>query len=368
MYLDRRAFLQLSVLALAGCGGVRRAAPFDAIVSTDPADSALGIPCYASVGAALAAAPQASARAWRIRIARGRWHEKLVVAKPNIQLIGDAREKTILAFDAAAGHLKPDGKPWGTWGCASVIVRAPDFSARNLTIENSFDYIGEITRPRPTLEPIGANGAQAVALMLDAGADRSLIENVDIRGHQDTLFVDAGRSRFRGCTISGSVDFIFGGGRCLIEGCRIVSRYRPGKERQGYVAVPSTQRAQEFGLVLRDCRLEKEAAVPPASVALGRPWRPTRSFTDGRYGDPAIVGAAAFIDCWMDDHIDPTGWDEMSYTARDGSRQMFQPQDARLAEYRSRGPGAHASATRRLLSDDDAKKYTIANMFGDWPA
>src|SRR5690349_8915759 len=97
MHLDRRAFLQLSALALAGCGGVRRAAPFDAIVSTDPADGALGIPCYASVGAALAAAPPASPRIWRIRIARGRWHEKLIVNKPNIELLGDEREKTLLA-------------------------------------------------------------------------------------------------------------------------------------------------------------------------------------------------------------------------------------------------------------------------------
>ena len=245
-------------------------------------------------------------------------------------------------------------------------MRAPDFAARDLSIENTFDYIGEITRPRPTLEPIGANGAQAVALMLDAGADRSRIRNVDIHGHQDTLFVDAGRSHFLDCTISGSVDFIFGGGECLIERSRIVSRHRPGKERQGYVAVPSTQREQEFGLVLRDCRLEKEAAVAPASVALGRPWRPTRSFGDGRYGDPAIVGAAAFLDCWMDDHIDSAGWDAMSYTARDGSRQMFRPQDARLAEYRSRGPGARAGATRRVLGDAEAKKYTEAAILRGW--
>ena len=89
----------------------------------------------------------------------------------------------------------------------------------------------------------------------------------------------------------------------------------------------STPATQAQGLLLRRCRLQREREVPDASVALGRPWRPTRSFADGRYGDPAVRGSAAFVDCWMDAHIDANGWDAMSYTARDGSRVKFEPGD-----------------------------------------
>ena len=366
MKMQRRSFLTAAALVAAGCHRLRTEAPFDAIVSLDARDRASGIPTHASLGAALAAAPGAATRPWRIRIGRGRWHEKVVIDKPFMHLFGDDRAQSILSFDAAAGHARSDGKLWGTSGCASLIVRANDFAASRLTIENTFDYVGEIIRSTPTLPPIGSNGAQAVALMLDRGADRSRFDDVNVSGHQDTLFVDAGRSRFRRCKITGSVDFIFGAGRCLIEDSEVVSRYRPGKDRQGFVIAPSTPQAQEFGIVLRACRLSREKEVPASSVALGRPWRHARQFADGQYGDPDISSQGAFIDCWMDEHIDALGWEAMRYPSRDGTRVPYDPADARLYEYRSRGPGARASATRRILSDAQAVRYTPANILAEW--
>jgi pectinesterase len=360
--VDRRFFLQvLAGAALVGCT-TRRAAAFDAVVSLDP-EAGDGVPVYASVGAALAAAPAGDAP-YRLRITRGRWREKLVIDRPGIELIGDNKADCVLSFDAAAGQRAPDGEPWGTWRCASVTVRAPDFRARRLTMENAFDYAGHLRHP--VMETVGSNGAQAVALMLDAGADRSFLQDVILVGHQDTLFVDAGRSLFRRCTIHGSVDFVFGAGAAWFEQCDLVSRFRYGKERQGYVAVPSTLSKNSYGLVFHRCQLHKEAQVPKESVALGRAWRPTRNFADGRYGDPAVNGAAAFIDCWMDDHIDPAGWDAMSYTARDGSRVMFQPLDARLVEFRNAGPGAAISAARRQLDASRAVDYSARNVLDGW--
>ncbi|QBB69412.1 pectinesterase A [Pseudolysobacter antarcticus] len=364
----RRHFLQaaaLASLAPIGCLRLRPAAAFDAVVTLENGRASHpNIPNFASVRAAIDAAPADGKRIWRIRITPGRWHEKLVIDKPNIRLIGDDRETCIVSYDAAAGHLAPDGEPWGTWRCASIIVRAPGFSVHSMSIENGFDYLGEIAHP--TLQAIGANGAQAVALMLDAGSDCALLEDVNISGQQDTLFVDSGRCLLRNCRVAGSVDFIFGGGQCVLEHCEILSRFRPGKQRQGYVAVPSTLASQRYGLVFRDCRLLKESAVPARSVALGRPWRPTRTFSDGRYGDPAIRGNAAFIDCWMDDHIDAVGWDAMTYTARDGSRVLFTPQEARLAEYASRGPGALHDAIRIWLSAEESAAYATARVLQGW--
>ncbi|BDU15224.1 pectinesterase family protein [Lysobacter auxotrophicus] len=323
-----------------------------------------GTPTFASIGDALAAAPSNSARPHRILITRGRWHEKLVIDKPNIHLIGEDRAGSVLTFDAAAGMARPDGEPWGTWGCASVTVRAPDFRAANLTIENAFDYVGNLATPK--FEPVGPNAAQAVALMLDAGSDRASFERVDFIGHQDTLFADAGRSAFRDCRISGSVDFIFGGGNALFEQCELHSRFRPGKERQGYVAVPCTPSAQAYGLTFVRCRLTRDAEIPDGTVALGRAWRPGRTFPDGKYGDPDAVGAAVYLDCWMEAHIDARGWDEMGYTARDGRRVMLPPGDARLFEHASRGPGAHRSDSRRLLTNERARAYSRERVLDGW--
>jgi pectinesterase len=238
--------------------------------------------------------------------------------------------------------------------------------ARNLTIANTFDYVGNLQEAED--DPTRLKDPQGVALMLDEGSDRALIDDVELFGHQDTLFIDRGLSLFRRCRIQGSVDFVFGSGRSMLRGCEIVSRFRPGKPRQGYVAAPSTPVAQPFGLVFHDCRLTKEAEVPAPSVVLGRPWRPARQFDDGRYGDPAAVGNAAFIRCWMDDHVSADGWEEMGYTAKSGERVFLQPKEARLVEFDSRGPGARASARRRVVTPDEAARYAPENVLDGWRA
>lgn len=363
---SRRRFLQAALASAALAASARAAdsagAGFDAVVANGASRG--DAPVFGSVQAALDAAPRDGRRPYRIRIGRGVWREKLVIDKPHIHLIGEDRAGSVLSYDAAAGMARPDGEAWGTWGCASVIVRAPDFRAERLSIENAFDYIGNLSAPR--FEPIGPNGAQAVALMLDRGAERSVLHDVDLRGHQDTLFADAGRSLFRRCRIAGSVDFVFGGGNALFEDCELHSRYRPGKERQGYVAVPCTPSAQAYGLSFLRCRLTRDAEVPDASVALGRAWRPGRTFADGKYGDPDAVGAAVYLSCWMDAHIDPRGWDAMGYTARDGSRTMLAPEAARLYEHDSRGPGAARTPGRRRLDRAAVARHRRDLVLGGW--
>ena len=362
--MQRRQFLgtALAAAALAACRSTPRTGSddgFDASVLADGSGS------HRSLAAAIADAPLEGTRPYRVLVGRGHWREKLVIDRPNIHLVGADRSASVLHFDAAAGQARPDGRPWGTWGCASVIVRARDFSASRLTIANSFDYLGNLDSPH--FQPIGPNGLQAVALMLDQGADRCDLDDVDLHGHQDTLFVDAGRSRFRRCRITGSVDFVFGGGRALFQDCELQSRARPDKPRQGYVAVPSTPAALDCGLVFERCRLSREAAVPDGSVALGRAWRPGRTFADGQYGDPGVLGNAVYLSCWMDAHIDRcTGWDAMAYTARDGRRVMLEPQEARLFEFDSRGPGAARSPNRRWLDAAQAAAYAPARVLDGW--
>ncbi|NUO77948.1 MAG: pectin esterase [Lysobacter sp.] len=347
---------------LAPSVAAREAAEIHAVVGKTAGRYAA--PVFGSVQAALDAAPCEGLRPFRILIGRGVWREKLVIDKPWIHLIGEDRAGSVLSHDTAAGMRRADGQPWGTWGCASLTVRAADFRAERLSIRNDFDYVGNLSAPR--FEAIGPNGAQAVALMLDRGAERSVLHEVDLIGHQDTLFAEAGRSWFRRCRIAGSVDFVFGGGNALFEECTLHSRYRPDKERQGYVAVPCTPSAQAYGLSFLRCRLTRDAEVPDASVALGRAWRPGRTLPDGKYGDPDAIGAAVYLSCWMDAHIDPRGWDAMAYTARDGSRTLLEPQAARLYEHDSRGPGAARTPQRRRLDRAAVLRHQRERVLGDW--
>lgn len=303
-----------------------------------------------SLAAALAAAPS-NDRPYRILLGRGRWEEKLTVTRPNVELVGGDRHATVLSSAVASGHPKPSGGTWGTFGSATLTIEAPGFTLRNLSVENGFDYVGNL-RTRAVKD------AQAVALALGNAADRTLIEGVDLVGFQDTFYLRSGRALVRDCTISGTVDFIFGGAAALFERCEIRSRLRPGEALQGYVAAPSTHRSQLFGLVFSRCRLNREAGVPDRSVYLGRPWRAG--------GNVELLGAATFLNCWMDAHIHPEGWTWMGYKGPAGYPMRLEPGDARFGEYGSTGPGARRAPSRPLLSAAEAWAHRSAAMFGDW--
>jgi pectinesterase len=364
--------LILAALAVGGFASTAKAAParFDAAVMKPGKGRApAGVPVYPDLTSAIAAAPADGTRPFRILIGPGLHEGQVVVDKPFVHLVGADRTGSVINHLAASGLAGPDGRNWGTTRSATLFVRAPDFLAQNLTINNAFDGLAEMTKSGGLRSHDGA-GPQAVALMLDRGADRSVIRDCDLLGYQDTLFANVGTALFERCLIVGSYDFIFGAGRVWFEGCEIRSRPRPGettdKLGEGYIAAPSTPIDQPFGFVFHRCRLTKEAGTVKSSVFLGRPWRPTTTFPDGRYGDPRFVAAASYLDCWMDDHIAPAGWTEMWFTGRDGNpRTMLQPEAVRFSEHGSYGPGRAAFARGQTLSDAEAAAITRVAVIGD---
>jgi pectinesterase len=117
--------------------------------------------------------------------------------------------------------------------------------------------------------------------------------------------------------------------------------------------------SQPAGLVFHACRLSREEGLPDGTVYLGRPWRAGNNMD--------LTGATAYIDCWMDRHIAPAGWTSMGFTDPSGQRRQLMPQEARLFEFASKGPGAAASSgTRRFLTDGQARTMLSPATFGDW--
>lgn len=363
---DRRSILTagcglaglVATPALATSALVKR---FDAVLSAQP--DPRGAKAYRTLAAALEAAPTSGERPFRILVPAGTWREQVTVTKPSIHLVGEDRASSIIVFNEyAAGRNRPGGPP----EIATVTVLAPGFRAERLTLANDFDYPRNMP-PEVDYDRTGASGAQAPALKLGKGSDRAYFEDVALTGWQDTLFTDAGRSLFRRCYVSGCVDFIYGMGVAVFDHCEIRSRTRPGKDFHGFIAAPDTDRNQPYGLVFLDCRLTRDPDMPRHTMALGRPWRHTMTFPDGRYGNPNAVGHAAFVRCWMDDHIVPEGWYPMHYNLKGGRRAMYQPEDARLFEYLSRGPGAgKPSRRRRQLTPREALGYDRDNLLRGW--
>jgi pectinesterase len=362
---SRRGVLAGAALtAVAGSGFAP--AGYDAVLLRDGDPRRFDAPTYPALSAAVAAAPADGTRPFRIFVTHGVWDEQVVIDKPFIHLIGEHRRGSVISHLAASGLTAPDGKRWGTFRTPTLLVRAPDFLARTLTIQNAFDGLAEMTRPGGLHSHDGA-GPQAVALMLAKGSERARLIDTDILSYQDTLFPDAGSSLFERCLIKGSYDFIFGAGRAYFEGCEIRSRPRPVDPVDGYIVAPSTPIEQPFGFVFQHCRLTRDAGVKRGSVYLGRPWRPSSTFPEGRYGDPRFVGASAFINCWMDDHIAPEGWTQMWYTGRDGNpRTMLQPEDARFSQYAPSGPGAGPFTRGRWLTADQVRAHRRDTVLQGW--
>lgn len=286
----------------------------------------------------------------RIDIDPGIYREKLTVVVPGVTLAATA-PGVVIVHGAAAGHRAPDGNRYGTGRTATLTIDAPGVTLRDLRVVNDFDYIAD--RAKSVSE-----GPQAVAVSMTRLGDRTLIERCDIDGYQDTLYVNA-RTCVRRCRIRGGVDFIFGGAAALFEGCSIITRHVPGAPDNGFVAAPSTLATDRFGLVFDRCHVTREPGVPDRSTWLGRPWRAG--------GNMAILGTAAFLRCRLDAHIRREGWTDMGFTDPAGVRRTLTPQEARLFEWRSRGPGAAPAApTRRLLSDAEAATYTPGAILQGW--
>ena len=327
---------------------------------------ATGVPTYRTVGDALTGQAVNGGARVVIYIRNGRYREKLTIDRPRVTLRGESRDGVVITFDAASDTPAPGGGTYGTRGSFTLRIVAPDFRAEHLTIENGFDYAANAAKPDSDRTKF--RNPQGVALMTDLGSDRAAFVDVALLGNQDTVFTNSGRAWFYRCRITGHVDFIFGAGQAVFEECDIVSKDRGSRTNNGYIAAPSTNAAQPYGLLFLRSRLQKESStMAPNSVSLGRPWHP--------FADPQAVGSAVFVECVMEDHIATKGWERMSSTDSTGARIWYEPASARFFEFRNTGPGAvpagalssdAAFAARRQLSPAQAAPYLARAPLGDW--
>ncbi len=280
---------------------------------------------YKTVQSALDALPCNNSKPAKIYIKKGIYREVITIdARKNfISLIGEDKDSTILTFNNHAGTRLPNGDTLNTWTCASVFVLGNDFHAESLTFENN----------------AGFTAGQAVALRIDG--NRVSFSNCRMVGFQDVLFLSGSgvKHYFKDCYIEGTTDFIFGAATAIFKNCHIHSK------KNSHVTAASTNSVIPYGFVFFNCRLTADSNVN--KVSLGRPWNPAASVT--------------YINCWMDKHIIPEGWNNWKNPANEAT--------ARYAEYNSSGPGGNPEGRvkwAKILTGTEAGKYTMENIFGTW--
>ncbi|WP_018415209.1 pectinesterase family protein [Teredinibacter turnerae] len=334
--------------------------------------------CFATVRDALSYLRKTNCSSSLISLGKGLYREKIVLDLPGLTLVGRGRDQSYIVHALPAGVAAGyDRDGWGTPGSATVTINASDVVVRDLTIENDFDFLHNdgLEKNHPQRE---AN-AQAVALLLDSKSDRILLQGVKLASHQDTLFARGKRAIVIDSVVTGSVDFIFGSGQVWFENSELISRKRgkaisPGA-LSGYISAPSTQLRDSYGFVFNHCIVGAEKGVPDGSVALGRPWHPTRNFSDGRYADPDAVGFALFANSVFGAHISTLGWSAMRGTNKDGKKTLvFTPESARFFELNNRGPGVHTRRQHKkefILENGDSVKASMLDTLrhyhvADW--
>ncbi len=291
---------------------------------------------FTTVQSAIDAVPENNVYPVVINISDGVYKEVVNIPanKPYISLVGESEEGTIITYDNYAGKDNGRGGTLGTSGSASVYIYGNDFSAKNITFENSFDE-----------SAYEGSGTQAVAVYVKG--ERQSFDNCSFLGNQDTLYVNDGTQYFNDCYIEGDVDFIFGASTAYFENCVIRSLDKGSDTNNGYITAASTSKDDEFGFVFRNCTLTSDAKE--GTVYLGRPWHPS--------GDVNAIASVAFINCEIGNHINADGWTSMS---------GFEPEGHRFFEYQNTGEGAIEHKRGRELSEFTVGLYTPKYMFDGW--
>lgn len=234
---------------------------------------------FTSLQAAIDAVPMSSRMPTILLLRMDEYHEKVIVNKDNIRIIGEARDRTVITNSGCAKDLDADGKEKGTFLSYTFLVTGNNVEVENLTIRND---AGD-----------GSLVGQAVAVY--AAGDRGVWRNVRMIAHQDTLFcgptmpkvardalppADSGgvtsvgdcpltlnRQYFEDCYIQGDVDFIFGPYRCWFERCTLFMNKRGGLYTAANTPEPVAVRAgvpqlQIDGRVRAGSRTWAPVAVP----------------------------------------------------------------------------------------------------------
>ncbi|CAL9219909.1 unnamed protein product [Arabidopsis halleri] len=279
---------------------------------------------FKTITDALNAVPKGNTVPFVIHIKEGIYKEKVMVTKkmPYVTFIGDGPNKTVVtgSLNFGIGKVK-------TFLTATITIEGDHFTAKNIGIENT----------------AGPEGGQAVALRVSA--DYAVFHSCQIYGHQDTLYVHSHRQFYRDCTVSGTVDFIFGDAKCILQNCKIVVR-KPNKGQSCMVTAQGRSNVREStGLVLHGCHITGDPAYIPMKTVnkayLGRPWK--------EFSRTIIMRTT------IDDVIDPAGW--LPWSGDFALKTLY------YAEHMNTGPGSNQAQRVKWpgikkLTPQDAVLYT----------
>ncbi|XVF65145.1 hypothetical protein PTKIN_Ptkin09bG0223100 [Pterospermum kingtungense] len=252
---------------------------------------------FSTIQAAINSIPSFNKNWFCINVGPGVYREKVQIPyeKPFIILRGAGKRRTVVVWD---DH--------------QTLLQSPTFSslADNLVVK-SMGFVNSYNSPNSKNRRV-----PAVAALI--GGDKSFFHKCAFSGVQDTLWDSEGRHYFNRSTIEGAVDFIFGNGQSIYEGCTI--RFL-GEQLEaglaGFITAQGRDNPNEAnGFIFKNCNV-----FGKGTTFLGRPWR----------GYARVL----FYNCMFSDIIQPLGWQAWNAGGKEGYLTF--------AEHGNHGPGADTS-------------------------
>nr|AAO64883.1 At3g05610 [Arabidopsis thaliana]BAC42986.1 putative pectinesterase [Arabidopsis thaliana] len=288
---------------------------------------------YKTINEALQFVPKKRNTTFVVHIKAGLYKEYVQVNKTmsHLVFIGDGPDKTIISGNK---NYKDGITAYRT---ATVAIVGNYFIAKNIGFENT----------------AGAIKHQAVAVRVQS--DESIFFNCRFDGYQNTLYTHSHRQFFRDCTISGTIDFLFGDAAAVFQNCTLLVRKPLPNQACPITAHGRKDPRESTGFVFQGCTIAGEPdylAVKETSKAyLGRPWK--------EYSRTIIMNT------FIPDFVQPQGW--QPWLGDFGLKTLF------YSEVQNTGPGS-ALANRvtwagiKTLSEEDILKFTPAQYIqgDDW--
>nr|XP_011469658.1 PREDICTED: probable pectinesterase 56 [Fragaria vesca subsp. vesca] len=211
-----------------------------------------GLGDFASIMDAVDTLPEDSPDRFIIRIKAGVYDEIVTVGKKklNVVFIGDGVDSTVVTGNRSnVGGVR-------TFESATLVIEGDGFLATGITFENR----------------AGPKAEQAVAVRINSY--RTAFYRCRIASFQDTLYTQDGVQFFRECEIYGTVDFIFGHARVVLQNCYIYGRL-PTLGQTITITAQNRDPTCLSGIVIHNCAIsatkELSESVFPVKVYLGRP-------------------------------------------------------------------------------------------------
>ncbi|KAM0059759.1 putative pectinesterase [Helianthus debilis subsp. tardiflorus] len=273
---------------------------------------------------AVRAAPKKNKRPYVIYIKEGIYNEHVEIPRHlnHVVLYGEGPTKTRIT-----GNINHDDGV-RTYKTATVAVNGDQFLAMDIGFENT----------------AGPEKHQAVALRVSG--DMAIFHNCAIDGYQDTLYTHSYRQFYRGCNITGTIDFVFGDAAAVFQNCMMIVK-KPLENQECMVTAQGRKdRHSKGALILQGCVITADqefwATKPMPKSYLGRPWK--------------LFARTIIMQSFIDQNIAPEGW-----APWDGS---FALDTCYFGEFNNKGPRAN---TAKRVTWKGFKKISLAEAVSYTP-